>query len=155
MDEKTIIDILVKRSNEQRQKIKEAYQQSTGKVNRFRRWASTTPVGQFVCYMVSHCPPWFLTASGCSFEECVERRSGGRGAFSAENTGPVRCLPAQTGHEGTQNKKYDPHQLRSMMSWSRSVPKVLTSPWCYFLCWMTSTHFHVLFWGIFYWKCVQ
>lgn len=31
VDEKTIIDVLVKRSNEQRQKIKEAYQQSTGK----------------------------------------------------------------------------------------------------------------------------
>lgn len=32
VDEKTIIDILVKRSNEQRQQIKEAYQQSSGKV---------------------------------------------------------------------------------------------------------------------------
>ncbi|XP_003977448.1 annexin A1a [Takifugu rubripes] len=31
VDEKTIIDILVKRSNEQRQQIKEAYQQSSGK----------------------------------------------------------------------------------------------------------------------------
>lgn len=35
VDEKTIIDVLVKRSNEQRQKIKEAYQQSTGKVSGF------------------------------------------------------------------------------------------------------------------------
>ena len=32
MDENTIIDVLVKRSNEQRQKIKEAYQRSSGKV---------------------------------------------------------------------------------------------------------------------------
>ncbi|CAL8250831.1 unnamed protein product [Boreogadus saida] len=31
VDENTIIDVLVKRSNEQRQKIKEAYQRSTGK----------------------------------------------------------------------------------------------------------------------------
>lgn len=32
VDENTIIEILVKRSNEQRQQIKEAYQQATGKV---------------------------------------------------------------------------------------------------------------------------
>lgn len=32
VDENTIIEILVKRSNEQRQQIKEAYQQASGKV---------------------------------------------------------------------------------------------------------------------------
>ena len=32
VDENTIIDVLVKRSNEQRQKIKEAYQRASGKV---------------------------------------------------------------------------------------------------------------------------
>lgn len=32
VDENTIIEVLVKRSNEQRQKIKEVYQQTTGKV---------------------------------------------------------------------------------------------------------------------------
>ena len=32
VDEKTIIDILVKRSNDQRQQIKEAFQHSSGKV---------------------------------------------------------------------------------------------------------------------------
>lgn len=32
VDENTIIEVLVKRSNEQRQKIKAAYQQATGKV---------------------------------------------------------------------------------------------------------------------------
>lgn len=33
VDENTIIEILVKRSNAQRQQIKEAYQQASGKVN--------------------------------------------------------------------------------------------------------------------------
>lgn len=100
-----------------------------------------------VCYMVSRCP-WFLTASGRSFEECFERRSGGRGAFSAENAGPVRCRPAQKCHEGTQKK------ILSLMLTLVNVDDVMEhicskstdlTFTCYFLCWMTSTHFHVLF----------
>lgn len=63
-----------------------------------------TQIAQIGCYMVSH---WsgFLTATGCSFEERFERRSGGRGAFFAENAGPVWCLPPQTGYEGMQKKE--------------------------------------------------
>lgn len=36
VDEKTIIEILVKRNNEQRQQIKEVYQQAHGKVIRIK-----------------------------------------------------------------------------------------------------------------------
>jgi len=35
VDEATIVEVLAKRSNAQRQQLKEAYQQSTGKVSIF------------------------------------------------------------------------------------------------------------------------
>lgn len=56
VDEKTIIDILVKRSNEQRQQIKEAYQQSSGKV----RWMTMdTSKGSVSSNCAStHCSLW-------------------------------------------------------------------------------------------------
>lgn len=44
--------------------------------------------------------------SGVSFEERFERRSGGCGAGSAENTGPVWCPAAETGYEGTQKMTF-------------------------------------------------
>lgn len=44
VDENTIIEILVKRSNEQRQQIKEAYQKANGKVMTIRQTRSEQDV---------------------------------------------------------------------------------------------------------------
>lgn len=85
VDENTIIEILVKRSNEQRQQIKEAYQQTSGKVMTMaHRWDCPPQ------HPLPDCYTWFLSAaSGICSKKCSERRSGGSGAGSAENTSSV------------------------------------------------------------------
>lgn len=83
MDEKTIIDILVKRSNEQRQQIKEAYQQSSGKVRPVMDDLGHTR-GQHFLRMCS-----LVVASGIGTKERPEGRPGGCGAGPVEDPGPV------------------------------------------------------------------
>lgn len=99
VDEKTIIDILVKRSNDQRQQIREAFQHSNGKVilsKKKNQKHRKHPRSAFLQSILE-----FIVASGISTKERPEGRSGGCGVGTVENTSSVWCPAAQTGYEGT------------------------------------------------------
>lgn len=98
VDENTIIAILVKRNNEQRQKIKVVYEHKTGEVCS-KKVLHHAPES---CQWLWQCVTALLCSAeiGHSSEVSSQVRFGGRLSGPVDATCSFWCSPAQKGHKG-------------------------------------------------------